>query len=63
MNIERVIKRIKDEIMAASAAIEDDGENDKYAEGKRLAYTNALAIILDIYSSEYIAENGGIDNR
>lgn len=63
MNIEHVINRIKDEIMAASAAIEDDGENDKYAEGKRLAHTNALAIILDIYSSEYIAENGGIDNQ
>lgn len=59
MNAEHIITRIKDEIMAASAAVEDDGENDRYAEGKRLAYTNALAIILEICSSELHAESGG----
>lgn len=32
MNSDQLIRRIKDEIMAASAAVEDDGENDKYAE-------------------------------
>jgi len=44
--------------MVASAAVEDDGENDKYAEGKRWAYTNVLAILLDIYSSEYGPDDG-----
>ena len=57
MKAEHIINRIKDEMMAASATIEEDEENDRYAEGKRLAYTNALAIILDVYSSEYLAEN------
>ena len=32
MNSDQLIRRIKDEIMAASAAVEDDGENDKYAD-------------------------------
>ena len=58
MNIEHIINRIKDEIIAASAAIEEPEGSDRFADGKRLAYTNTLAIILDVYSHECLAENG-----
>jgi len=62
MNTEHIINRIKDEIMAASAAIEEPEGSDRYADGKRSAYTNTLAIILDVYSREYLAENVGVEN-
>ncbi|MPN27962.1 hypothetical protein SDC9_175396 [bioreactor metagenome] len=51
MDSERIIKQIKDEIMAASAAVEGP-DDDMYAYGQRLAYTNALAIILDACTGE-----------
>lgn len=57
MCFEHVIKRIKDEIMAASASVEGT-ENDMYAAGQRLAYTNALAIILEACACEYTSDDG-----
>lgn len=53
MDAERVMKKIADDIRAASAAVEGP-DSDLYAYGQRLAYTNALAIILDDCSSEYL---------
>lgn len=56
MCAEHVIKRIKDEILAASASVEGM-ENDMYAAGQQLAYTNALAIILDACASEHSVDD------
>lgn len=57
MRAEHVIKRIKDELLAASASVEGT-ENDMYAAGQRLAYTNALAIILEACASEHMQDDG-----
>lgn len=57
MCAEHVIKRIKDEILAANASVEGT-ENDMYAAGQRLAYTNALAIILEACAREYMPDDG-----
>ena len=56
MGAEHMINRIKDEILAASTSVEG-AENDMYAAGQRLAYTNALAIILEACTSEYALDD------
>jgi len=56
MGTEHVINRIKDDILAASASVEGE-ENDMYAAGQRLAYTNALAIILEACTSESVSDD------
>jgi len=56
MNAEHVINQIKDDILAASASVEGE-ENDMYAAGQRLAYTTALAIILEACTSEYAPDD------
>jgi len=61
MDAERVMKKIADDIRAASAAV-DGPDSDLYAYGQRLAYTNALAIILEACASEYML-NGGCEKN
>ncbi len=56
MGVECVINRIKDGILAASASVEG-AENDMYVVGQRLAYTNALAIILEACAREYTPDD------
>lgn len=56
MDAERVMKKTVDDIRAASAAVEGP-DSDLYAYGQRLAYTNALAIILEACTSEYAPDD------
>lgn len=62
MDTEHLISRIKDEIIAASAAIEEPEGSDFIADGKRLAYTNALAVILDVYTNEYLGKTDVVES-
>ena len=57
MDAERVMKKIVDDIRTVSAAVEGP-DSDLYAYGQRLAYTNALAIILEACASEYMPDDG-----
>ena len=56
MDAERVMKKIVDDIRAASAVVEGP-DSDLYAYGQRLAYTNALAIILEACASVYAPDD------
>jgi len=56
MDAERVMKKIVNDIRSASAAVEGP-DSDLYAYGQHLAYTNALAIILEACTSEYAPDD------